>query len=324
VPEGICGPCIEEKGPDGKISKRRMIYSSFADNRLLNRTEPNYLNQVYQSCEGDSARAQAWTRGDWSVISGGIFDEIFYKYANTIKEPSFDPPDSGRYFFAYDHGSTEPACFLAAWENTDGQDVLFHDGKVRSGRRGDIHIIGELYISTGKPNEGTNDPIAEITRKWTEYKILRGWRWRDPVTGKWRDIMKKGCADTNIFDVLNERCIATEFEQPITVAGELHPGIRFERADKGPNSVATGVALMRERFIGTAPGKESGVREKPGLFVVAEECPNFLRTVPVLARDKRDQNKYPEDGENHCADTCRYLLRFDTGPAFSTRRRQVF
>jgi len=40
----------------------------------------------------------------------------------------------------------------------------------------------------------------------------------------------------------------------------LHSGIRFERADKGPNSVANGGALLRERF-GSAPGKESGVRE---------------------------------------------------------------
>jgi hypothetical protein len=47
---------------------------------------------------------------------------------------------------SHDHGSTEPGAFLFFWENTDGQDVLFHDGKVKSGRRGDLHIIGELYI----------------------------------------------------------------------------------------------------------------------------------------------------------------------------------
>ena len=64
--------------------------------------------------------------------------------------------------------------------------MLFHDGKVKSGRRGDLHIIGELYIWNGKPNEGTNSPIADITRMFNEYKILRGWRWRDPITGKWR------------------------------------------------------------------------------------------------------------------------------------------
>jgi hypothetical protein len=36
-----------------------------------------------------------------------------------------------------------------------------------------------------------------------------------------------------------------QFERPVTVAGELHPGIRFERADKGPNSAATSGVLNR-------------------------------------------------------------------------------
>jgi hypothetical protein len=103
----------------------------------------------------------------------------------------------------------------------------------------------------------------------------------------------------------------------------LHPGIRFERADKGPNSVATGGALMREGFIGTAPGKESGVREAKGLFIVESECPQFLRTVPVLPRDARHPEKISDAAENHLADAYRYGLRFDLTPAFSTRRRWV-
>lgn len=324
VPQGTCGPCIEEKGQDGKITKRRMVYSSFNDNVLLSRVEPDYMRVVEQSCAGDSARMQAWTRGDWSVISGGFFDEIFHKYGSTIKEPSFDPPESGRYFFSYDHGSTEPGAFLFFYENTDGEDIRFHDGKVRSGRRGDLHIIGELYIWNGKPNEGTNSPIADIARMFTEYKIQRGWRWRDPATGKWRDLMKRGCADTSIFDEMNERCIAVEFENPVSIGGELHRGIRFERADKGPNSVATGGALMRERFIATAPGEASRIRETKGLFVVESECPQFLRTVPVLPRDKRYPDKIADGAENHLADACRYGLRFDLTPAMRTSRRQMW
>jgi hypothetical protein len=43
-----------------------------------------------------------------------------------------------------------------------------HDFKVKSGRRGDLHIIGELYVWNGKPNEGTNSPIADITRIFNE------------------------------------------------------------------------------------------------------------------------------------------------------------
>jgi hypothetical protein len=80
---------------------------------------------------------------------------------------------------------------------------------------------------------------------------------------------------------------------------------------------------MRERFIGTAPRKETGMREAKGLFVVKSECPQFLRTVPVLARDPRYPDKIRDGTENHLADARRYGLRFDLTPAFSTRRRWV-
>ena len=80
---------------------------------------------------------------------------------------------------------------------------------------------------------------------------------------------------------------------------------------------------MRERFIGTALGKESGVREGKGLFIVESECPQLLRTVPVLLRDPRYPDKISDAAENHLADACRYGLRFGLTPAFSTRRRWV-
>jgi hypothetical protein len=279
---------------------------------------------VAQSCEGDSARLEAWTRGSWDVVSGGFFDEIFYKYGNTIKEPSFVLPEGGRCFFSYDWGGPSPSCFLYFWENTDGQDVQFSDGKIRSGRRGDIHIIGEKYFFTGKPNEGSNLSVADMLRAHVEYKIQRGWRVRSPVDGKWTDCMKKGCSDTNIWDDVNERgSIAEDFEKPVMLDGLNHPGIRFERANKGPNSIAIGGALMRERFIATAPREGERIRSGKGLFVVESECPQFLRTVPVLTRDKRHAEKYG-DGENHLADCCRYGLNFDLTPGFSTHRRQLF
>jgi hypothetical protein len=321
VPQGLCGPVIEETGKNGQVLRRRMIYSSFTDNALLARTEPNYMLQIESLCEGDSARKEAWTRGNWDVISGGFFDEIFYKYGDTIKEPDFEPV-GGKFYFSYDHGGSAPACFLYFWENSDGTDLRMADGKIRSGRRGDVHIIGELYFWTGKPDEGQNLPISEMLKAHVEYKIKRGWRVRDPITGKWSDCMKKGCADTQIWDDSNERTsIADDYEVPVQFNGERHPGIRFERAEKGPNSIAIGGALMRERFIATAPAQGERTRQGKGLFVVAEHCPQFLRTVPTLSRDKKHPDKIDERSENHLFDACRYGLNFDTSPAFSTHRR---
>jgi hypothetical protein len=59
----------------------------------------------------------------------------------------------------------------------------------------------------------------------------------------------------------------------------LHPGIRFERADKGPNSVAAGGALMRERFIGTARGRNITLHEKSRAVT-----PAYLRGIAAMRK----------------------------------------
>ena len=71
---------------------------------------------------------------------------------------------------------------------------------------------------------------------------------------------------------------------------------------------------MRERFIATAPRDGERIRAGKGLFVVESECPQFLRTVPVLTRDKRHPEKYGE-GEDHLGGLLPVSaqLRFDTG-----------
>ncbi len=77
---------------------------------------------------------------------------------------------------------------------------------------------------------------------------------------------------------------------------------------------------MRERLVATAPGKESHIREAKGMFVVAEHCPQFVRTIPVLPRDKKNPDTVDSSAEDHIFDSCAYALRYDTRPRFSSRR----
>jgi hypothetical protein len=90
------------------------------------------------------------------------------------------------------------------------------------------------YGCTGWPNEGTKESIAEITTKIQSYKIDRGWRWRDPISGTWRDAFKRGFADNAIGEELNEFSVAVEFERPVRINYEIHPGIRWELVSKPP------------------------------------------------------------------------------------------
>ncbi len=110
IPKGICGPCITELGEDGVPSSRRIIYISYADNALLKKTEPFYMRDVEQSCEGDPARLQAWRYGNWDIVAGGGFDSIFFEHGKNIYIEPFELPAEGKLFMSYDHGSTKPYC----------------------------------------------------------------------------------------------------------------------------------------------------------------------------------------------------------------------
>jgi hypothetical protein len=202
-------------------------------------------------------------------------------------------------FRAYDHGSSKP--YAAIWlARANGDDLLFCDGTVRSTINGDLFLCGELYGHTGKANEGLRLPIVEIARRIKAYEARRGW------TGR----AKPGPADSSIFDDDGSRpSIASDFERA---------GVVWEKADKGPGSRIQGWEQLRKRLIATK--RINGIREEAGLFVVGEECPQWLRTVPSLPRDEKNPDDVDTDAEDHLGDCTRYALRFDSRPAFSSRR----
>jgi hypothetical protein len=97
--------------------------------------------------------------------------------------------------------------------------------------------------------------------------------------------------------------------------------VYWERADKGPNSRVLGWDQLRKRLIATR--RIDSIRETPGLFIVGEYCPQWIRTVPTLPRDEQKIDDVDSEAEDHAGDMTRYALRFDDGPSISTRRRQV-
>jgi hypothetical protein len=62
------------------------------------------------------------------------------------------------------------------WWESDGCDIVFEDGRVRSTLPGDVFLIGEVYGFNGRPDEGLKSSIAQITVASQSYKISREWR----------------------------------------------------------------------------------------------------------------------------------------------------
>ncbi|MGO9684115.1 MAG: hypothetical protein ACLPTZ_16300 [Beijerinckiaceae bacterium] len=312
------GPCIVDENGE----RRRAISCSYEDNALLRRTEPRYMSSIETACEGNPPQLQAWKYGNWDIVAGGSLDDVFFKFAKTIFIETFEIPAEGKLFMSYDHGSTKPyACLF--WFESNGCDVMLKSGRTKPTRPGDLFMIGEVYGWTGEPDKGTHESIAEITTKIQVYKISRAWRYRDPVSGKWIDVFKRGFADSAIGEELNEFSVQEEFKQPVQINGEKHPGINWELVSKPPGSRVTGFQLLRERLINTAPRPDSKIREGKGLFIVKDNCPNAARTLPILPRNPKNMDDVDSNAEDHCFDSARYALMADRSPHFSTRRRQV-
>jgi hypothetical protein len=317
VPPGyIIGPRIIDSFDDqgNREPPRRAIHGHLDENQLLLHSDPEYKNRIRAAARNES-ELHAWLDGSWDIVAGGMFDDIWYAYRDAIVVQPFEVPPTWTITRAYDHGSSKP--FSLGWyAESDGTDLVFPDGSVRATVRGDLFRVKEWYGWRGQPNEGSRMLVADIARGIVQREIEWGWRAEDGSKCR----VKRGPADTQIFDENNGVCIATDFEKKVLYKGVHHHGIEWERADKGPGSREQGWEQMRKRMKATKR-PPNGYREIPGLFI-STDCVQWLRCVPVLPRDDVKLDDVNDEAEDHNGDETRYRLRYETR-TIGTGRRQV-
>ncbi len=303
-PDKIADPVITDaKDEQGRPEPpRQVIFGFLEENKILLRSDPEYITNLRTAARSE-AQLQAWLFGSWDIVAGGMFDDIWHSYKDAIVLRNFQLPGQWPIYRAYDHGSSKPYS-VGYYTVSDGSDVIV-DGKVRATVPGDIIRIGEIYGWRGQVNEGLRSTAPEIARRIVEYEIKRGWRSAD---GKHTRV-KRGPADTNIFDENNGVTVADDFERPVFINGIKHRGIFWERADKGPGSRIQGWEQSRRRLKATKR-PEGGIRETPGLFITSD-CIHWLRTVPTLPRDDDKIDDVNTESEDHVGDEMRYMLRFE-------------
>lgn len=302
------GPIIAgEIDEDGnKEPPRRAIHGYLDENQLLLHADPEYKGRIAAAARNASEKA-AWLEGSWDIVAGGMFDDIWYEFRDTIVMEPFDIPAGWKIYRAYDHGSSKP--FSVGWYAvSDGTDLKLRDGRTRATVRGDMFRFKEWYGWRGVANEGSRMLVADISKGIIEREIKWGLRAAD---ASWTRV-SRGPADSSIFDDNtngSDVSIATDFEKPVTINGVKHRGIFWERADKGPGSREQGWEQIRKRLKATKrpPG---GFREIPGLFIT-NECQQWLRCVPVLPRDELKIDDVDDEAEDHNGDETRYMLRFE-------------
>ncbi|MBL7146790.1 MAG: terminase, partial [Phycisphaerae bacterium] len=134
---------------DEQGRERVAIHGEIWENSHLLENDPEYLKNLKAQT---GAKRQAWLLGDWDIVAGGMFGDVWDPKRHIIQP--FDVPRTWRIDRSFDWGSARPYS-VGWWAESDGCDIELPDGSTKSTQRGDLYRIAELYGWTGKPNEGT-------------------------------------------------------------------------------------------------------------------------------------------------------------------------
>lgn len=283
------GQIIRTPGEPDRIA----IHGNIHENRILLDADPDYISRI-RAAASNPAQIEAWLEGSWEITTGGMFDDLWESTSHCV--PAFQVPRSWIIDRSFDWGSSKPFS-VGWWAESDGTELTLPNGKKLQTVRGDLFRIAEWYgCKKNEENVGLRMLASDIAEGIRLREIGMG------LAGR----VKPGPADASIFDEENGNCIAKDMAAK---------GIKWEKADKGPGSRKQGWEQMRKRLKGTLNMDEEGnrlpgPRERPGLFVVAERCPAFLRTVVTIPRDEADPDDVDSDAEDHAADEARYRARF--------------
>lgn len=272
-------PIVESHG-----GKRVFIPATIYDNKNLVEADPDYLRRL-ESIADDSLR-RAWLNGDWNVVAGSFFGDVWSASRNIVKP--FNIPRNWYCFRSFDWGSSHPFS-VGWWAIADGTQAP--DGRYYP--RGAFIRFAEWYGakrgSNGMivPNEGLRmsskhvaQGIRERERKMSEAMGIR---------------INPGPADPAIY---------ASTDGPSVADNMASEGIKWVRAD---NSRVTGWQQMRERIW------QEG--EEPTLYVF-NTCTELIRTLPAAPRDEHISDDIDTEFEDHALDECRYAVMF--------KKREVF
>ena len=119
--------------------------------------------------------------------------------------------------------------------------------------------------------------------------------------------VEPGPADNSIYSMENGMSVGKDMAKEFRIDGKKFNGVYWTWADKRPGSRVAGWELLRT-YMDAAKPKRGLPRESPGLFVF-EDCKQFIRTVPVLARDEKNMDDIDTNAEDHICDEVRYRVR---------------
>lgn len=257
------------------------IFGSYKENRYLS---PEYVAELESITDVNKRRAWLW--GDWDVVAGGAFDDLWDE--NVHVKPRFKIPKGWALDRSMDWGSTHPF-WVGWWAVANGETVVLPDGTRFTPARGSLILFHEWY---GTREIGTNRGLVmsaknvalgtlERERALKESKFFQGRVYAGPADNQISNVHDKG-TDT-IEKIMSDN------------------GLTWTSSDKGSGSRKNGLQLFRDRLQASLNG------EGPGIYFMSH-CEAAIDTIPVLPRDEDDMDDVDTSAEDHSWDGVRYRV----------------
>lgn len=271
-----------EKRDGGMV--RQYIPARIADNPTLLENDPDYIDRLEGL--GNPALVKAMKLGDWNIVSGGAFDDVWNAGRHIVQR--FKIPRGWKVDRGFDWGSAHP--FSVLWfAESSGTEAELPNGKAFCPPRGSIIVMHEWYGAKG-PNEGlkmsSTDIAAGIVKRESDL-IANSWTPTRPQPGP---------ADNQIN---NDNDTSTD-----SIAKKMAAkGIKWKPSDKSPGSRVNGLELVRGRLKESAKDHPEG----PGLYIM-DHCIKIIAHLPVLPRDENKTDDIDTKAEDHDYDVLRYRV----------------
>lgn len=297
-PEPMGGvPIKDHEDADTKV----FIPSNVDDNQVLMQNDPAY-RQKLESIEDPNLR-RAWLFGDWDVILGGFFDDIWNQQKSKIILPPFRPPKHWDRLVGFDWGSARP--FSVGWYAISGGEYIPELGKAIP--RGSLVRFAEWYgCVKDQPNTGIRMESRDVARRIIDMEE------------------RYGFLGNGMVDRIADPAIFKQEDGPSIAEKMAEQGVVFRRGD---NKRVPGWDVMRSLMRGEMSDWETMQNDdgeqviinavyEPRLYIT-ENCKAWIRTVPVLEREEKDPEDVDTDGEDHIADETRYVCASRPGKGTS-------
>jgi hypothetical protein len=271
---------------DEETGERRMfIPSKLEDNKILMQNDPRYEARLRSI--GTPTLVKAWRHGNWDVVAGGYFDDLWNEEKHVLKP--FDIPPTWTRRLSFDWGSAKPAS-LGMWAISDGTQPIPRRGQILPYfPRGSFVRFGEWYTiakdASGAIKPDVGQRLSNISLGQGIAERCAGINWNGNV------------ADPSIFIEAGGPSIYSQMQEGAKQKGFA---LIFGAAD---NSRVAGWLKFRTQLEATLLDDF----ETPGLWVF-DNCTHFIRTVPVLQSDPDKPDDVDTKAEDHAGDEARYAI----------------